>query len=265
MRKSKYKKQSALVLAALMVFGLGYLAYAKFGPQTTIFKDYAGGTPLAASTSIVINKAVVDPSLITQLQADLQSITPYFVDSRSYDGKPLTPQEEKIKNDVISILVAKEPENKEYYSQLWIRAIGKRDVVVMQPSADSYYDILIDSQTGETSYLKNAANYIVHPLPFEHHDPASGRQAVLYIGYQDMYIYTLDEGTFVLVPGSKLTGSETYHSGTSDAYLNAEETHTDNSINISVFDSSQVVNNPYVSGSAMNTMNKKLREVDLTF
>jgi hypothetical protein len=125
--------------------------------------------------------------------------------------------------------------------------------------------LLINSQTGETSYLQNAASYIAHPLPFERHDPINGRQATLYIGYQDLYTYTLDEGTFVLVPGSKLSGSETYHNGRGDFSLLPEETHDDNSIHISVFDGLQVVQNPNALPNTLQTMNKKLREVDLTF
>jgi hypothetical protein len=196
----------------------------------------------------------VDLAAVVQLQTDLQGITPYFVDSRSFDGKPLTPQEEKIKNDIVAILVSKEPDNREYYSQLWPRAIGKRYVLVAQPSADSYYDILIDSKTGESTSLHNAASYLTHYLPFERPQSASnGRQAVLYIGYKDLYTYTLDQPSFVLVPGSKLSGNETYHTGASDFRLDPEETHTDDSIHIVVFDSSKTVQN---SNAQSNTIQK---------
>lgn len=213
----------------------------------------------------VLSTITVDPALLTRLQANLQDITPYFIDSRSFDGKPLTSQEEKIKNDIIDILVFKEPENREYYSRLWPRAIGKRYVLVAQPSASSYYDILIDSQTGETSFLKNAAGYIIHYLPLERPRPTEGRQAVLYVGYQDLYTYTLDQASFVLVPGSKLSGNEAYHSGRGDFNLLPEETHTDDSIIISVFDSSQIVQNPRAPENGMQTMNEKIREVTLSF
>lgn len=80
-----------------------------------------------------------------------------------------------------------------------------------------------------------------------------------------MYTYTLDEGTFVPVPGSKLSGNETYHNGKGDISLLVDETHTDNSIHISVFDGLQSVQNPDAQPNAMQTMNKKIREMDLTF
>jgi hypothetical protein len=252
MHLSTHKK--FFVFVALVVIGI------------TIFVVTQKHAPVSSSAVATSTAAIVDQVAVARLQADLQGVTPYFVDSRSYDGKPLTTQEEKIQKDVIDILVSKEPDNREYYSQLWPRAIGKRYVLVAQPSASGYYDIVIDSQTGESSYLQNGASYITHYLPFERPAPATnGRQAVLYIGYQDVYTYTIDQPSFVLVPGSKLSGSETYHNGRGDFNLQPEETHTENTIHISIFDSSQVVKNPYAQANAIQTMNKKLREVTLSF
>lgn len=253
----------AIVLLALVVCGF---AIWKLHSPTTPAPTTTTPTT-ATSTPIVVDKTAVDPALLTRLQTDLQSITPYFVDSRSYDGKPLTPQEEKIRNDVADILTAKAVANGhgDDYSQSWPIAIGNRYILITVPT-HTYYDILIDSQTGESLILQNAASYVVHRLPFERPQPASnGRQTVLYIGYEDIYTYTLDEGTFVLVPGSQLSGSETYHNGRGDFSLMVDETHTDDSITISVYDGSQVVQNPYAQPNALQTMNKKIREVTLSF
>ena len=250
----------AIVLCAFAVW--------KLQPSANTSSSGATSTPSATTTStpIVSDKTAVDPALLIRLQADLEGITPYFLDVRSYDGKPLTPQEAKIRDRIVDILVSKEPANRDYYSPLWPLAIGKRYVLAAQPSASGYYDILIDSQTGESSFLQNATSYIIHPLSFERPQPASnGRQTVLYIGYQDLYSYTLDRGSFVLVAGSKLLGSETYHNGRSDFVLSPEETHDDNSIHISVFDSWQVIQDPYAQPNAMQTTNKKIREVTLLF
>lgn len=255
--------QIAIIIGAtVLVLWLAYFALLqKHAPK-------ALSTPTTAtSTPIVVDKTAVNPALLTKLQTDLQGITPYFVDSRGYDGKPLTPQEEKIRNDIADILESKAATNGhgDDYSQSWPIAIGKRYVLITVPT-HTYYDILIDSQTGESSILQNAASYVVHRLPFERPQPASnGRQTVLYIGYEDIYTYTLDEGTFVLVPGSQLSGSETYHNGRGDFSLMVDETHTDDSITISVYDGSQVVQNPYAQPNALQTMNKKLREVTLSF
>ncbi len=253
------------IVAAIGVTML--VVFQKHAPTTNTSTSTSTSSTTDTSAPIVVDKTAVDPALLTKLQTDLQGITPYFVDSRSYDGKSLTPQEEKIRNDVADILASKAAANGhgDNYSQSWPIAIGKRYVLITVPT-HTYYDMLIDSQTGESSYLQNAASYAAHRLPFERPQPASnGRQTVLYIGYEDIYTYTLDQGTFVLVPGSKLTGSETYHNGKGDFSLLVDETHTDNSIHISVFDGSQVVQNPNAQPNALQTMNKKLRGVDLTF
>lgn len=263
----KYLSITVIIIAVAILVCV-FAVWKLHSPTATPSPSTAISTP-DISAPIVIDKTTVDPALLTRLQTELQGITPYFVDSRSYDGKPLTPQEDKIKNDIVDILVSKEADNGngDYYSQLWPVAIGKRYILIMQPTR-TYYDILIDSQTGESSFLQNATSYVVHRLPFERPQPASnGRQTVLYIGYEDIYTYTLDEGTFVLVPGSKLSGSETYHNGRGDFSLMVDETHDDDSIHISVFDGSQVVQNPDALSqpTAMQTMNKKVREVTLSF
>lgn len=262
--KKNHKTTILVATACFAVLACVFAVWKLQSPTATPYPSTATSTP-DISAPIVIDKTAVDPALLTRLQADLHGITPYFVDSRSYDGKPLTPQENKIKNDIVDIFVSKESGNREFYSQLWPVAIGKRYVLITQ-LARTYYDILIDSQTGETSFLQNAASYVVHRLPFELPQPASnGRQTVLYIGYEDIYTYTLDEGTFVLVPGSKLSGSETYHNGRGDFSLMVDETHDDDSIHISVFDGSQVVQNPDALSqpTAMQTMNKKVRQLTL--
>ena len=78
--------------------------------------------------------------------------------------------------------------------------------------------------------------------------------------------HTTQDG-MVLVSGSQLSGNETYHSGTSDFSMVPVQTHTKSSITISVFDSSQMVQNPDALSqpTAMQTMNKKVREVTLSF
>lgn len=267
MKYSTNKVIGAMVVILAVFAVAAFVMLQKYAPTTNTSTSTSTPSTTDTSALIVVDKTAVDPALLTKLQTDLQSITPYFVDSRSFDGKPLTPQEDKIRNDVANILAAKVVANGhgDDYSQIWPIAIGKRYVFITVPT-HTYYDILIDSQTGESSYLQNAASYAAHRLPFERPQPASnGRQTVLYIGYEDIYTYTLDEGTFVLVPGSQLSGSETYHNGKGDFSLFVDETHTDNSIHISVFDGSQVVQNPNAQPNALQTMNKKLREVDLTF
>jgi hypothetical protein len=207
---------------------------------------------------------LVDPALLAPLQADLQNVAPHFVDASEANRQTLTPEEQKIKDDVIALFAARQSDNQQYYSGIWLDAVGKRYVLVSQPSADSAYDVVVDSKTGSTAIIPNGASYASHYLPLERQD-SEGRHIALYIGYQDLYTYTLDQGSFVLVPGSKLSGSETYHSGRSDFRIDPEETHVGDSITISVFDSSQIVQNPDAQENGMQTMSKKVREVTLPF
>jgi hypothetical protein len=214
--------------------------------------------------SVVPSSPAVDQVELSQLQSDLQSVTPHFIDSTRPDDGSLTTQEQKIKDDVVALLTSQEADNADYYSGLLLRAIGERYVLISQPSADSYYDVLIDSHTGSSTFIPNGASYVPFYLPLQHSQPQSGKQMVLYIGAQDIYTYTLDQSSFVVLPHSTLSGNETYHSGRSDFRLDPDQTHTDNSLTIAVFDGSQIVQNPDAQANAMQTMNKKLRDVTFT-
>jgi len=192
---------------------------------------------------------------LANLQRDLQNVTPHFIDSSKTNGQTLTPQEQKIKDDVVAFLTAVQKSNTDFYSQLWLDGIGKKYILASQPSAESSHDEIIDSQTGEVTPIFGEARYYLAPE----------RDIALYVDYQAIYTYSLDQASAVLVPSSQLSGDEIYHSGTSDAYLAPVQTHTKNSITISVFDSSQTVQNPDAQPNAMQTMNKKLRSVTLLF
>src|SRR5665213_1893570 len=195
---------------------------------------------------------------LTQLQTDLQGVTPHFLDANRANRQAYTPEEQKIKDDVIAVLTAGQSDNGDYYSGLWLDAVGKRHILVSQPSAGSSIDEIVDSQTGKVTPISAEAAYYLAP---------EGRNAALYLGNQAIYIYTLDQGGVALVPGSQLSGNETYHSGTSDFQLEPVQTHTKNSITIPVFDSSQIVQNPDALSqpTAMQTMNKKVRDLTLSF
>lgn len=205
---------------------------------------------LAPATTPIKRAALV------QLQADLQNVTPHFINASKAYEQTLTPTEQKIKDDVIMLFTAGMPDNKDYYSQLWLDAVGKRYILVSHPSAGSSIDEIVDSQTGTVVPISGEANIYL---------ASEGRDIALYINYQAIYTYTLDQESVLLMPGSQLSGNETYHSGTSDFMLVPVQMHTKNSITISIFDSSQLVQNPDAQPNAMQTMNKKVREVTLSF
>lgn len=196
----------------------------------------------------------VDQAALTQLQADLKNISPHFTDIYKDGRQTLNPEEQKIKDDVVALFTAGMPDNRDYYSRLWLDAVGKRYILASQPSAGSSISEIIDSQTGTVMPISSEANIYL---------ASEGRDIALYINYQAIYTYALDQASVLLMPGSQLSGNETYHSGTSDFQLAPVQTHTKNSITISVFDSSQIVQNPDAQPNAMQTMNKKVRQLTL--
>lgn len=201
--------------------------------------------------------STADPAVLAKLQADLQTVAPHFIDASKGNGQTLTPEEQKIKDDVVALfLVANSANNRDYYSNLWLNAVGKRYILATQPSSGSSYDEIIDSQTGKVTPIPGEARYYL---------ASEGRNVALYVDTQAIHIYTLDQADAILVSGSQLSGTETYHSGTSDFQIAPVQTHTKNSITISVFDSSQIVKNPDAQPNEMQTMNMKIRDLTLSF
>lgn len=190
---------------------------------------------------------------LEQLQVDLQTATPHFVEATKADAQTLTLSEQKIKDDVTALFIAGQPDSSDYYSQLWLDAIGKRYVLISQLSVRGSHDEILDSQTGKVTPIPGEVRFYLAP----------DKNIALYIDYQAIYIYALDQQSFVLVPDSKLLENETYHSGLSDAFLVPKQTHTKDSVTISVFDSSQLVQNPDAQPNAMQTMNKNVRQIKL--
>lgn len=192
---------------------------------------------------------------LTQLQADMQGVNPHFIDTRNIVDRPLTSVEEKIQNDVIATYVAYDAVgNTDFYSRLWLSAIGKRYILVTQPIAGSTYDAILDSQTGKSTRIPAEANS--YPA-FDR-----GRNLALYIDKQHLYTYALDQASYILVPGSTLSGNETYDSGESDfSDVVSKQTHTDRSITITVFNTSNRVPNPPLGAQA--TKNGEVRQLTL--
>lgn len=202
---------------------------------------------------VIQKKSDTGQTVISQkkLEIDLSGITPQFVDK----DQPITPELQKVKDDVIAFLTVQEPGNAEYYSQILLVAVGKRYILISQPSAASYYDEIVDSQTGKITPIPGGTRYYL---------ASEGRNIALYIDNQHIYTYTIDQPSTVLVSGSQLSGSETYHSGEADmSDLIPHEMHTQDSITITVFDMNKRVLNTKLGEGA--TMNGKVREITLAF
>lgn len=222
-----------------------------------IFLILAIALTVGGGVYFILNKKTIDKNShpettnsLIKLKSDLSRVTKTKFIKR---GEILTPELQNIYNDILTFLEEKEPDNTEYRSQLLLTAVGKRYVLISQPSAGSSYDEVIDSQTGEMNSISNGANYASFYLPFE-----GGKDIALYIGDKDIYTYGLDQRSFLLAAGSKLLGTETYNSGKYDSpTVSPEQTHTADLVTISVFDSSQLV----VNKETGITMYKKVRDV----
>ncbi|MDB5188127.1 MAG: hypothetical protein JWO50_647 [Candidatus Kaiserbacteria bacterium] len=231
-----------------------------FGP-TDIVCDQSATTTDCSQFGVTlkppIDRAALAQEALTRLQANIKNVTPHFVDVSRLNSQSLTPEESEIKDDIIGVFITENPgESEDYYSTIWLIAVGKRYILASKPMAESSYDEIIDSQTGKVTIIPGESRYYL---------ASSGRNTALYIDYQAIRTYALDAADAVIVPGSQLSGNETYHSGTSDAYLASIQTHTKNSIDISIFDSSQIVQNPDAQPNAMQTMNKKIRTATFLF
>lgn len=201
------------------------------------------------------NAGKADSALLAALRADMQGVAPHFIDSQKANGQPLTPHEQKIKHDLVALMSSSQKDDEEFYSQLWLDAVGTRYILASQPIAESSYDEVIDSQTGTVTPIPESARYALSALD---------RNAVLYIDTQHIYLYTLDQPAPTLVPGSALSGTQTYTSGEADnPSIIPRMSYTPDSITITIFDTSKRVPNPQLGVGA--TMNGAVREVTLAF
>lgn len=203
-----------------------------------------------------LHAPTANQAALAQLQADMRGVTAHFLDASRSDRQTYTPAEQKIKDDLVAVFLAINPGNdKDYYSNGWIDAIGSRYILFTQPSGGGSYDETIDSRTGKATVIPGEARYYLAP---------TGRNIALYIDTQTIRTYTLDQADAVVVKGSQLSGTETYTSGEADnPGIIPRMSWTPDSITITIFDTSKRVPNPKLGVGA--TMNGTVREVTLSF
>lgn len=202
-----------------------------------------------------------EQAALAKLQKDMRGVAPHFVDSSEGTQQVLTPDDQRIKNDVAMLYAAQfyaEYPESEFTIQsfllhgLFLSAIGERYILVTEIGAEMGYDEILDSHSGQVTTIPMPDRYVLAPE----------RNTVLYIDYQALHTYSLDQASTTLIAGSQLSGNETYHNGEQElaVVVTPQETHTKDSITISVFDSSKEVANP--DGG---TLFEKLRDVTLSF
>lgn len=205
---------------------------------------------------------------LAQLQDDIQSVTPHFIANNEGGGHAsFTPEEQKIRDDLVALYTARyavafpsSPSSAWLVTAqngIWLNAIGQRYLLVTEANVKSATDVILDVQTGQATPIPGSKKLRYYLAP--------ERGIALYIDSQALYTYTLDQASATLVAGSQLSGTETYHDGYIGGIgieINPQETHTKNSITISVFDSSKSVPNPDVLGA---TMYAKVGQKTLSF
>ncbi len=246
----------AILVVIMIVGGIYYFAKKSSAEPTS--------TEIASSTPLMDEKTA-----LAQLQADMQNITPHFIlDNKEASAPSVVQEETKIRNDVVALYAARYAADLpadhaqsalvEAQNNVYIGAIGKRYILVTEASKFAI-DETLDVQTGQAKPFYNDGNTKREYLTPE-------RDIALYIEPKALYTYSLDQAGPTIVAGSQLSGTETYHSGYIDGattvLINPVETHTKNSITISIFDSSKSVPNPDVSGA---TMYAKVGQKTLSF
>lgn len=211
---------------------------------------------------------VDEKTALAQLQSDMQSVAPHFIANNQGSGHAtLASEEQKIQNDLIALYVARyaaaNPSTPadawlvQAQNGIWLNAIGKRYILLTEADVKGATDVILDVQTGQAAPISDSKKLRYYLAP--------ERGIALYIDSQALYTYSLDQASATPVVGSQLSGSETYHDGYIGGIgveINPQETHTKNSITISIFDSSKNVPNPDVPGA---TMYAKVGQKSLSF
>ncbi len=269
-------KQGAIIVVVVV----GALLLCGFTVWKLRPSSYESKSTLSTKSANLVD----EKTALAELQADMQNVTPHFIAHNAGNGHAtLTPKEQKIRDDLVTLYAARYYAEAEFADNqakankladrntladqanslltaqngIWLNAIGKSYILATEANAKEAMDEVLDSQTGQITSISStkALSYYFAPE----------RSISLYIEPQALYTYSLDQATTTLVVGSKLQGTETYDSGFADgpgARINPQETHTKNSITISIFDSSKSVPNPDLEGA---TMYEKIRQNTLSF
>lgn len=247
-------KKIVIVLILAILAGLGWLVMEKSKVLT----------PSTDTTYTLVGEKIT----LAQLQTDMQSIASHFIANNQGSGHAtLTSEEQKIHDGLIALYTARytaaNPSTPadawlaEAQNGIWLNAIGKRYILLTEANAKSATDVILDVQTGQTTSISGSKKLRYYLAP--------EREIALYVDSQALYTYSLDQVSATLISGSQISGTETYHNGYIGGIgieINPQETHTKNSITISIFDSSKSVPNPDVPGA---TMYAKVGQKTLSF
>lgn len=182
-------------------------------------------------TSILATLTTTTSAKASQLAIDLSTVTPQFIDDggdgKYKDGTPLPDYMIKIKNDIAAIFAPASQDGYYLYSRpsnIVLFAIGERYVFFGDIRAkESGSDKILDSVT-QTSTETRAFSIQLFKTD----------EIAVYVSPQNVCTYTLDQPSCVPLAGADLSGEEFYFDPMGGFWI--EETHTDTSLTIGVFD-----------------------------
>jgi len=234
--------RTTLIIGLVLAVLVGLVIFAGSG-------RYVGTTDVMPVQSQ--QDATAEQQAQAQLMADLTTITPQFVEyKQGADGKQiLSPELEKIKNDVGAILIGPGPYDSSTGSDVLLNAVGKRyvEITITRPTGAGSSPQILDSATLKSQNISGLFQFVV------------GKTAV-YVSATDICTYTLDQPSCIPLPGAKLFGNEVY----GDAEMVAgyfeplDLSHTNTSMTIAVL---EWVPNPEQSSPTNTVPSKILKKV----
>jgi hypothetical protein len=236
------KKLIITVVAVLLLGAAGFYFFCN-KQATTESQVLSTTTPqLQGTTTAQVNNNT--PSVVPELRG----ITPQFVplnDEWGNSTQVLNPELKKIKKAALDIINTKEPLNAENNVHFSLRAVGKRYVVMSYypPAGMDSRDVLVDFVSKTSKDLAGGRSLEL-------------KSAIVYITDDKVAYYKIDSPAVVAFSNSQLPSGQTYNSNYGGMPVTSpEETHTDNSMTIAVFDTNQPIQDQGF---------KKLRDVTFT-
>lgn len=169
------------------------------------------------------------------------SYTPQYINDKEIEGTPLTADLKVLKEEIAK--------NVNYdYSRVVLRAVTSETVLVSALTNSGANDCIYDLSSKKCTFISNEGGV----------NSVKIGETIVYIDNQELSYYKLGQDVFVTFPNSELTAPETYLTGESDMLPTINETHTNSSITVSVYDRNQFVGTP---GTSDFKGFKKLREI----
>jgi hypothetical protein len=149
-----------------------------------------------------------------------------FVDDKELNSVPLSPVIRQVKAALARSLG-------EDVSRIRIRAIAAQTILVSIMTTTGWNDILIDTASGKRTFVSTGGIYSIML-----------GDTILYVDRTIIQYYRLGQESFFILPGSQLSGTETYMSTVGNIVDLPSLTDTEGMITISVYDIKQEVRDP---------------------